>query len=125
MLIDDIFSMSFGTILYTWLCGNFVGKDEYGNKYYCNSKNFESYLAKRWVLYYKEVEASKVPAHWHAWLHKTINEPPINYKHKYKWQKNHQSNLTGTTDAYFPPSHPLSKSYDIEKDKTNYEKWKP
>ena len=52
--------MSFGTILYTWLCGNFVGKDEYGNKYYCNSKNFESHLAKRWVLYYKEVEASKI-----------------------------------------------------------------
>ena len=38
--------------------------------------------------------------------------------------KNHQPNMTGTSQAYFPSSHPLSKSYN-KKLKTDYEKWKP
>tara|TARA_B100001971_G_C17865575_1_gene370531 strand:+ start:93 stop:443 length:351 start_codon:yes stop_codon:yes gene_type:complete len=116
--------MSFETKLYTWIYGNLVGSDEFNNKYYCNSKSFESVDAKRWVIYNGEVEASRIPPHWHAWLHKTINVPPINYSHKYKWQKNHQPNMTGTSQAYFPSSHPLSKSYN-KKLKTDYEKWKP
>ena len=117
--------MNLGTTLYTLIYGNLVGKDEYGNKYYCNSKNFESELAKRWVIYFKEIEASKVPAHWHAWLHKTINKPPIDYKHKYKWQKDHTQNMTGTKQAYFPPSYPLSKKYNSDQEKNEYESWTP
>ena len=31
--------MNLGTIVYTWLKGNFVGEDNMGNKYYTNSKN--------------------------------------------------------------------------------------
>ena len=117
--------MSLGTKIYTWLYGNLVGSDEFRNKYYCSSKNFNSELAKRWVIFDGEIEASRVPPHWHAWLHKTTNVPPIGYSHKYKWQKDHQPNMTGTSQAYFPSSHPLSKLYDIKRAKTDYEKWKP
>ena len=42
-------------------------------------------------------------------LHKSIDEPPLNYSHKYSWQKDHKPNMTGTKDAHFPPSNPLSK----------------
>ena len=75
--------MSFETNLYTLLFGKFVGSDELGNKYNCNSKDFKSMQAKRWVIFKGETDPTNVPPHWHAWLHKTINKPPLNYKHKY------------------------------------------
>ena len=53
--------MSFGTYLYTWLYGNFVGEDNQQNIYYCNSKNFEDLEAKRWVVFKEEIESTKVP----------------------------------------------------------------
>jgi len=117
-------NMSLGTLFYTWFFGNFVGLDKLNNRYYCNSKDFNDKKAKRWVIYYGESEASIIPPHWHAWLHKSIESPPIDYKHKYKWQKEHKSNMTGTSDAYHPNNPPLSKS-KTEPIKKEYEKWKP
>ena len=84
--------MNIGTILYTFFYGNLVGKDDYENRYYCNSKDLKDIKAKRWVMFHKEIEATKIPPHWHAWLHKTLEEPPIDYKHKFSWQKNHKQN---------------------------------
>ncbi len=117
--------MSLGTKIYTWLKGNLVGSDDLGNKYYSSSKDFKDLKAKRWVMFNGEVEASNIPPHWHAWLHKSIDNPPIDYSHKYKWQKNHKPNMTGTSDAYFPSSHPLSKNYDPEKKEKEYKSWTP
>ena len=117
--------MSFGTKLYTWIYGKFVAQDEYYNKYYCNSNKFDDLASKRWVIFYGEVEASKIPPHWHAWLHKTIDVPPLSYSHKYKWQKNHKQNLTGTDKAYYPESHPLSNFHKPDAIKREYESWKP
>tara|TARA_B100001123_G_C15261121_1_gene1006618 strand:+ start:1160 stop:1513 length:354 start_codon:yes stop_codon:yes gene_type:complete len=117
--------MNIGTSLYTWFFGNFVGEDKYKNKYFCNSKDFLDMNAKRWVIFKGEIEASKVPSHWHAWLHKTIKSPPLDYKHKYSWQKDHEKNMTGTDKAYYPDSHPLSKSNKAELTKGEYEKWNP
>ena len=88
--------MSFGTKIYTWLKGNLVGEDNKGNQYFCNSKDFKDLKAKRWVMFKYEIEASNIPPHWHAWLHKSIKDPPINYSPKYKWQKDHEPNKTGT-----------------------------
>jgi len=116
--------MSLGTSLYTWLYGKLVGIDEFDNKYYCNSGNFQDISAKRWVIFKGEIEATKIPPHWHAWLHKSIEVPPIDYSHKYDWQKNHQPNLTGTSEAYYPNSHPFPKS-KVNSNKKEYETWKP
>ena len=115
--------MHLGTYIYTWIYGNLVGSDNSNNKYYCNSKNFDDPDAKRWVIFFKEIEPSLIPPHWHAWLHKTINTPPYKYQHKYKWQKDHEKNMTGTKNAYYPSSHPLSKI--TEESKEEYEAWKP
>ena len=86
---------------------------------------FKDLKAKRWVIFNGEIEASNIPPHWHAWLHKSIDNPPLDYSHKYKWQKNHKPNMTGTSDAYFPSSHPLSKNYDPEKKEEEYKSWTP
>ncbi len=117
--------MSLGTSLYTWFYGNYVGKDNNSNKYYCNSKDYNDLGSKRWVIFNGKIEATKIPPHWHAWLHKTIGEPPIDYKHKFMWQKDHKENLTGTDEAYYPDSHPLSKFYKPNAIKKDYESWKP
>ena len=70
-----------------------------------HDKDFKDVNAKRWVMFKDEIEASNIPPHWHAWLHKSIKDPPVNYSHKYKWQKDHEPNKTGTSEAYFPSSH--------------------
>ena len=77
------------------------------------------------MIFKGKTEATKVPPHWHAWLHKSIESPPINYTHKFEWQKDHKPNMTGTKDAYYPSSHPLSKNYQSEKNEMDYESWKP
>ena len=117
--------MSFGTKLYTWLYGKLVGTDEIGNKYYTNIEDANDLNAKRWVIFNGEIEASKIPPHWHAWLHKSVQVPPINYTHKYSWQKDHKQNMTGSKEAHFPSSNPLSKHYKPDHIKADYESWSP
>ena len=78
---------TFGTRIKTILFGKFVGKDSFGNKYYENKKG------KRWVIYFDEIDASKIPVEWYSWIHYTPNK--IEKKHnleKYSWQKPHQEN---------------------------------
>ena len=117
--------MSIGTKLYTWFYGKIVGTDEIGNKYYTNSNNPSDLNSKRWVIFDGEIEASKIPPHWHAWLHKSIDVPPLNYNHKYSWQKDHKQNMTGTKNAHFPSSNPLSSKYRPNQIKADYESWSP
>ena len=88
---------TFGTRLKTILTGKFVGKDEFGNRYYENKKG------KRWVIYKGEIDASKIPVEWFSWIHHTPNKIEKSHKlNKYDWQKPHQPNLTGTDSAYYP-----------------------
>jgi len=100
---------TFGTRLKTILFGKLVGSDISGNKYY-EGKN-----GKRWVIYSSEIDASKIPVEWFSWMHFTHNR--IEKKHdleKYKWQKPHQPNLTGTEEAYYPNknnSNVINKKY--------------
>ena len=104
-----------GTFINTLFTGKFVGQDEFGNKYYSNSKG------KRWVIYKSRVEASKIPPEWHSWIHfLTNNKPPANLN-KFKWQKKHEENLTGTTRAYKPDG---LLSSDSKKNIKKYETWK-
>ena len=104
-----------GTFINTLFTGKFVGKDEFGNKYYTNKKG------KRWVIYKNYVESSKIPPEWHLWIHfLTKNKPSENTK-KFSWQKMHEENLTGTTKAYKPEG---SLSSNVKKNMKKYETWK-
>ena len=72
---------TFGTRLKTIIFGKFVGKDEFGNKYY-EGKN-----GKRWVIYFDEIDASKIPVEWYSWMHFTPNKIEKNHDFKkYDWQ---------------------------------------
>tara|TARA_Y100000389_G_scaffold192031_1_gene219022 strand:+ start:57 stop:419 length:363 start_codon:yes stop_codon:yes gene_type:complete len=104
---------TFGTRLKTILFGKLIGKDQYGNKYYENRSG-----KKRWIIYYDEIDASKIPVEWYSWMHFTPNK--IEKKHdleKYNWQKPHQPNLTGTVSAYYP-----NKNKNVVEKK--YKTWK-
>ncbi len=107
--------------LLTWWRGQFVGQDDFGNKYYQDRKARRDGKIHRWVVYYGQPEATKVPASWHGWLHYTVNEPPQSYN-SYSWEQPHQRNLTGTIYAYKPKNY-VKKPYLEEKN--NYQAWTP
>jgi len=91
-----------------------VGVDDFGNEYYQNSSG------KRFVIYCGIVEASKIPANWHGWMHYTTDIAPVNINtHRYPWQKVHLPNLTGTKNAYSP------KQSSVKNTNCEYEAWKP
>ena len=84
------YKQTVGTFIYTLLFGKFIGKDQFGNKYYSNSKG------KRWVIYKNNIESSKIPPEWHLWIHSLATKKPDNNKVKFTWQKEHEENFTGT-----------------------------
>jgi|TARA_B100001059_G_C17539381_1_gene429611 NADH dehydrogenase len=104
---------TFGTFLKTLFFGTYVGKDEYGNKYF-KSKNNE-----RWVIYSNKIEATKITSDWYLWMHHTVDKTPDEKnKKKYLWQKKHADNKTGTNERYKP--------IKIKRNNTQkkYETWK-
>lgn len=114
-----------GTRLYTWIKGEFVGEDEAGNRYYRERGGAHDRWERRWVIYKGDDEASKVPALWHQWLHKTIDTPPTAADLERKpWQKSHRPNLTGTADAYRPRGHEY-KGGARARAAADYEPWRP
>ena len=117
--------MSLGTLLFTWIFGEEVGSDEYGNRYYRDRRTKGQKREKRWVRYQGSPEASKIPPLWHGWLHMTQKDPPQGTSSRiYAWQKPHQVNLTGTKYAYFPPGHPAKEGGRILVDQ-DYQAWSP
>ena len=77
---------TFGTFFKTFLFGKFVGKDEFGNKYYRNKED------QRWVIYSDHIEATNITSDWFLWMHHTTDKIPIRMK-KNSWQKNHTSKI--------------------------------
>jgi NADH:ubiquinone oxidoreductase subunit len=119
-----------GTRLLTWLRGEFVGGDDYGNRYYRLKGDKPRRLGggrfsreRRWVIYNGEPEGSKVPPEWHAWLHHMVNEVP-QPRQRYPWEKPHQPNLTGTPQAYHPPGSVL-RGGQRPRATGDYEPWTP
>ena len=109
-----------GTWWYTLRKGEKVGEDDQGNAYYREKGG-----RRRWVIYKGDVEASRVPPEWHAWLHRTVAETPVEAPPQVKpWEAEHQPNLTGQAGAYFPPGS-LTQSGTREKATGDYEAWKP
>ncbi len=123
-------AINFGTWLFTRFRGEEVGRDQFGNVYYREKgakphKSGSLRRERRWVVYKDEVEATRVPPEWHAWLHHWSDEmpPAEGVKHR-AWEKPHQPNLTGTDQAYRPPGHTL-KGGQRASTGGDYEAWKP
>ena len=66
-----------GTFMYTVYTGKFVGKDQFGNKYYSNSEG------RRWVIYKNNIESSKIPPEWHSWIHFLVINKPTDKSKKF------------------------------------------
>ncbi len=122
--------VTWGTRLYTWLRGQEVGRDAEGNRYFREKGGGRVHddslrRERRWVVYNGQVEASRVPPEWHAWLHHTSDEiPPEGGPPRRPWQKDHLPNLTGSGQAYRPPGHTL-KGGRRDKATGDYEPWTP
>jgi len=105
-------NQNFGTFLKTLFFGKFVGRDDYGNKYYQSKTN------ERWVIYANNIEATKITSDWYLWIHHTVDKIPDSKNIKHLWQKKHLENQTGTNNSF--------KSVKIIKNniKKKYETWK-
>jgi NADH:ubiquinone oxidoreductase subunit len=108
-----------GTRLLTWLRGELMGSDPYGNRYYRLKNDRPSGRGggrfsreRRWVIYKGEPEGSKVPY-----------EVPGAWPH-YAWEKPHEPNLTGTPLAYHPPGSVLRGGHRARAT-GDYEPWSP
>lgn len=109
---------SFGTQIFTWRKGQFVGEDDQGNKYYRTKDD-----SKRWIVFNGLIEASRIPAEWHGWLHHTFDNNPAEDPLPHKsWEKPHVDNQTATTAAYHPPGSIFGKSESGPRD---CEAWQP
>ena len=119
---------TFGTELWTARFGEFVGEDEYGNRYY-RTKNgaIDPVLGfeRRWVIYKGLAEASTIGPAWHGWMHHTVDVPPTLDKVKPQpWWKPHRPNLTGTPAAYRPTGSTLAQNCR-PKATGDYKPWAP
>ncbi len=129
-MLSEIFSWwggnTWGTRLYTWRKGKLVGEDDFGNRYYMQTRGVGPLgVPSRWVIYQDLSEASLVPPEWHGWLHHTVDELPTDEAYRAKpWQKPHQMNLTGTAGAYRPAGSILGSGARA-KSSTDYKPWKP
>src|ERR1700731_591365 len=98
------------TALHTLLFGKFVGKDEYGNRYYRTRKIDKALgFERRWVIYAGESDGSMTPQGWYGWLHHTFDVPPTQEEYAPRpWELPHHPNLTGTPQAW-PPMRGLRR----------------
>jgi NADH:ubiquinone oxidoreductase subunit len=88
--------------------GTVVGVDQFGNKYY-EDKDPVYWSKARWVEFAKEAEASTIPPEWHSWLHHISDEIPTRpdsllAETTPKYRQEHVPNMTGTPEAYSPPT---------------------
>jgi NADH:ubiquinone oxidoreductase subunit len=114
-----------GTWINTKLTGRYVGKDQFGNRYYeARKKNSFNHRKRRWVIYKGKAEPSKVPPEWHNWLHYTSQTAPTTPPKGHAWQAPHRPNVTGTKDRYLPEGH-ISKSGARAKSSADYTPWSP
>ena len=110
----------------TWLQGEFVGEDDFGNRYYQSRQVPTSGRRRRWVVYAAGGdEATRVPPQHHGWLHYTLKDfPKQGERRKYGWVREHQPNPTGSPNLYLPPGHTLAGG---KRDHAtgDYEAWTP
>lgn len=113
-------------LLLTLRGSEFVGEDEFGNRYFQKTGDKRlSGRTRRWVVYNGYADASRVPSDWHGWMHHTFDEPPTTAPFKsHTWEKRHQPNLTGTLWAYHPRGS-LWRDSERPAATGDYEAWSP
>ncbi len=113
------------TLCHTALFGKFAGADSFGNRYYQGRRHMAGGRYRRWVVYRGEVEASRVPPVWHAWLHYTTDDAPAGGDAPHPpWGREHIPNRTGTDGAYRPPGH-IQAGGKRDRATGDYEPWTP
>lgn len=109
---------TWGTQLWTARVGVRVGEDAFGNVYYRNADD-----SRRWGIFAGEIEASRTPPDWQAWLRRTIAVPPSDMPlPSQPWALPHQPNMTGTPLAYVPAG---SLRAPEPARRADYESWQP
>ncbi len=104
---------------------DFVGEDDYGNRYFEERKASLEGRRRRYVIYRGLAEPSKVPSDWHGWLHYTFETPPTASPLKRRpWELDHKPNMTGTVYAERPKGA-LSEGGERAKAVADYEAWSP
>jgi NADH:ubiquinone oxidoreductase subunit len=116
------------TLFYTWLHGEFVGQDEFGNAYYRTKGGKIDpvlHFERRWVIYNGISDGSKTPPDWYGWLHHTSDVPPTLERYApHEWEKPYVPNMTGTPLAYRPPGSTLAAAARPPAT-GDYEAWSP
>ena len=119
-MLKEIFTwwhgQTLGVRLWTYFNGRLVAEDQYKNRYYSNKND-----SRRWVVYYGEIDASKVTPEWNNWLRFTSTEKPGNVA-QCDWQIEHKQNQTGTSNSYSPQT--IFDKTNLKK-KIDYDKWSP
>ena len=129
-ILTEIFSWwggnTWGTRLTIGRQGRFVGKDELGNRYYVQRRGVGPLgVPRRWVVYEKLADASKVTPDWHGWLHHTVDTPPTEGTYVPRpWQLPHRMNMTGSSEAYRPAGSIVTNS-KRPKATGDYKPWRP
>lgn len=119
---------TFGTWWHTRLHGEFVGEDEFGNRYYrTKGGKIDPGLGfqRRWVIFAGDADGSAIPPGWHGWMHNRVDVPPSEEKGytPWPWQKPHRPNPTGTPAAYRPQGSILASGKPAGT--AAYEAWRP
>lgn len=120
---------TFGAWVNTRLNGEFVGEDEFGNRYYRTKGGAVDKclgFQRRWVIYKADADASCIPAGWNGWIHHRVDVAPSEEQgyRPWPWQQPHMANPTGTAAAYRPQGSILGA---VKRAPTggDYEAWKP
>ena len=126
-MLRDLRANSFYTVLRTWLRGELVGVDDYGNRYYRERGRRASgwRRERRWVLFSRDADPTRVPTGWIGWLHGRIAKPPSEQPLPApRWAKERLPNLTGTPAAYLPPGA-IERGGQRAPATGDYEAWRP
>jgi NADH:ubiquinone oxidoreductase subunit len=125
-VLRDLKANSFFTMLQTWLKGELVGQDEYGNRYYRERGNpGRRRRERRWMVFSRDADPTRVPTGWVGWLHQRFEKPPSEQPlPEARWEKERLPNLTGTPGAYLPPGA-IERGGHRAPATGDYEAWRP
>jgi NADH:ubiquinone oxidoreductase subunit len=113
------------TVLKTWLSGEHVGTDQYGNRYYRRKRGRSWRDEKRWVVFARDAEPTEIPPGWVGWLHRRLEHAPSEQElPPPKFERERATVATGTGLAYRPPGSVL-RGGRRSPATGDYEAWRP